>query len=176
VRPSLANVGLCRGDDSPEPVWGPISRCICSALAGRTLPKDRLQSMTQLLDRLRIAVQPAVQIPRPQSAPYTVLGWRQSRGEDAVAYEIPKRANTRSNSTKRITCSALEASFSELQSSGSFTRSWFDQNLPDLARDGACNFTAIGGIFVVLGEAVYGSRGHYVRTAVGHDEAPCERK
>jgi len=36
---------------------------------------------------------------------------------------------------------------------------WFDQYLSKCAAEGGCNFTTIGGIFILLGEAYYAGPG-----------------
>ncbi len=78
-------------------------------------------------------------------------------------YSIPTRSSGRKPSTKRIKISDFQAGYDVLVKTGEFTYSWFKDNLPDCAKDGSCNFTTIGGIFELLGEAQYADRGVYLR-------------
>jgi hypothetical protein len=38
---------------------------------------------------------------------------------------------------------------------------WFDHSMTVCAKEGGCNFTTMGGIFVLLGYAKYSDRGVY---------------
>lgn len=117
-----------------------------------------------ILERIKSDVRPGTVIPKPQSAlEYRVVGWGQSRGEDALVYSIPTRSSGGKPSTKRIKISDFQAAYDVLVKTGKFTHNWFEENLPDCAKDGNCNFTTIGGIFELLGEAQYGHRGAYRR-------------
>jgi len=121
-----------------------------------------------IIERIKSDIRPGTIIPKPQSArEYRVVGWGQSRGEDALVYSIPTRSSGRKPSTKRIKISDFQAAYDVLVKTGGFTHSWFEENLPDCAKDGSCNFTTIGGIFELLGEAQYGHRGAY-RRATDH--------
>jgi len=117
-----------------------------------------------ILERIKSDVRPGTVIPKPQSArEYRVVGWGQSRGEDALVYSIPTRSSGGKASTKPIKISDFQAAYDVLVKTGKFTHNWFEENLPDCAKDGNCNFTTIGGIFELLGEAQYGHRGAYRR-------------
>jgi len=118
-----------------------------------------------ILQRIRAAAKPATQIPKPQSTDiYTVVGWGQSRGEKALVYRLPTKSGTKKASEKRITESAFVAGFEVLQKSGELTREWFKRNFPALERDGGCNFTTLGGILELIGEAQYAGPGVYKKT------------
>ncbi len=80
-----------------------------------------------------------------------------------MVYRIPARRGTKKASEKRITASAFEQAFDVLQATGQITRRWFAQHLPDLERDGTCNFTTVGGVFELLGEVRYVEPGVYER-------------
>jgi len=117
-----------------------------------------------IIERIKSDVRPGTIIPKPQSArEYRVVGWGQSRGEDALVYSIPTRLSRTKPSKKRIKISDFKAAYDVLVKTGEFTYSWFEDTLPDCAKDGSCNFTTIGGIFELLGEAQYGERGVYRR-------------
>jgi hypothetical protein len=83
-----------------------------------------------------------------------------------LVYHIPPKAGTTRASEKRLTTSAFRAAFEVLTQSGSITRRWFAAAFPELDADGGCNFTTLGGVFVLIGEAHYGGRGVY-RKATG---------
>ena len=115
-----------------------------------------------IIQRIKWDIRPGTIIPRPQSArEYRVVGWGQSRGEDALVYSIPTLLSGGKASKKRIKISDFKAAYDVLVKTGEFTYGWFKDNLPDCAKDGSCNFTTIGGIFELLGEAQYGHRGAY---------------
>lgn len=117
-----------------------------------------------MIERIKSDIRPGTIIPKPQSAgEYRVVGWGQSRGEDALVYSIPARLSGGKASKKRIKISDFKAAYHVLVKTGEFTHSWFKENLPDCAKDGSCNFTTIGGIFELLGEAQYAGRGVYLK-------------
>lgn len=90
-----------------------------------------------------------------------VVGWGRSRGEDALVYRLPPKPNTKKASTKRIPSSVFDAAEKEFQRTGQITRPWFQKNFPAVDADGDCNFTTLGGVFELLGQAVYASPGVY---------------
>ena len=113
--------------------------------------------------RIRELLPPGTEIPKPEAkAPFVVKGWGTRRGETALVYYIPNHQDAKPYQ-KGVTISELEQSFGELLRSGEFTRTWFNAHLPGCAKEGSCNYTTIGGIFVLLGEAAYSTRGVYVR-------------
>lgn len=116
----------------------------------------------QIIERIRSEIRIGMSIPKPISdRNYQVIGWGKSRGEDALIYSIPSRSHDRKQSTKRLRLYDLKLAYEVLLNTGEFSRQWFNKNLPDCARDGGCNFTSIGGIFEMLGEAEYADRGIY---------------
>jgi len=117
-----------------------------------------------IIEGIKSDIRPGTIIPKPQSArEYRVVGWGQSRGEDALVYSIPTLLSGGKASKKRIKISDFKAAYDVLVKTGQFTYSWFKDNLPDCAKDGNCNFTTIGGIFELLGVAQYADRGVYLR-------------
>ena len=46
---------------------------------------------------------------------------------------------------------------------GEFSSQWFKRAMADYYKEGSCNFTIIGGVFVLLGNAGYLERGRYTR-------------
>jgi hypothetical protein len=117
-----------------------------------------------LISRIKAVATPGTRIPKPESDQiYEVRGWTTSRGEEALVYQIPKKPGTKRASQKRIPVSAFQKSFVVLTESGTLTRRWFQTVFPVLDDDGTCNFTTIGGIFELLGEARYLERGVYAK-------------
>jgi len=122
----------------------------------------------RIADRIRQSVLPGTVIPKPEAkADFVVKGWGKWRGEDAMVYLIPNHRNPSKPHEKGVTRSEFEAAFSQLQSSGTFTRTWFNAHMPECAKEGGCNYTSIGGIFQLLGEAQYASRGEYASVPAG---------
>lgn len=112
--------------------------------------------------RIRKSAPPGTVIPKPEAtADFVVKGWGTRRGESALVYCIPNHQQPGKPYEKGITVSEFKKAFAELKRSGEFTRTWFNENLPECAKEGACNFTTIGGIFELLGEASYFERGVY---------------
>ena len=117
-----------------------------------------------IVERIKAAISFGTVIPKPEAkADFVVKGWGKRRGESALIYFIPNHRDSNKPHQKGITESEFEKAFSELLSSGAFTRHWFNQFLSNCAKEGACNFTTIGGIFGLLGEAAYSGRGVYER-------------
>lgn len=109
-----------------------------------------------ITDRIRLSVLPGTVIPKPQvRSDFIVKGFGERRGEVALVYLIHNHRNPSRPYEKGLAASELEASFAQLRSTGTFTRGWFDGSLPACAKEGGCNFTSIGGIFELLGEARY---------------------
>lgn len=115
-----------------------------------------------IADRIKKSISSGVIIPKPEAdGNFTVKAWGVRRGEHALIYCIPNHSNPLKPYEKGITESEFEKAFTQIQNSGELTRAWFNKNLPSCASEGGCNFTTIGGIFELLGEAVYLSRGIY---------------
>ena len=115
-----------------------------------------------VIERIKAKCPPGTVIPKPQSADkYVIKGWGKSRGEDAIVYQLPMKPYSKKASTKRIPVSAFMRTFDKLTNNGEISRTWFRKEFPDLDKDGSCNFTTIGGIFILLGEAVYMGEGFY---------------
>ena len=103
-------------------------------------------------------------IPKPEAtADFKIKGWGKRRREPALIYWIPHHKNPTKPGEKGVTVSEFERAHAEIMLNGSFTRIWFNSTLGSCAKEGGCNFTTIGGIFVLLGLARYKSRGTYVR-------------
>lgn len=91
------------------------------------------------------------------------------RGAAALIYSIPSRTGSGTHYEKGITEKEFEKAYNQLMNSGAFTRKWFNANLIACAKEGPCNFIAIGKVFVVLGAAT-SERGKYTRTVVGTED------
>jgi hypothetical protein len=103
-------------------------------------------------------------IPKPRSMrKYIIKGLGTRRGEKALIYTILNRNNPHKPYEKGVTVSELEQCYARLIVSGAFTRQWFTKTLPQCNAEGSCNFTTIGGLFVLLGKAAYEGAGTYRR-------------
>ena len=100
--------------------------------------------------------------PRPRGK-YIIKGLGKRRGETALIYTIPNHKNPQKPYEKGVTDSELEQSYARLTASGTLTRQWFVKTLPECNAEGSCNFTTIGGLFVLLGKAAYEGAGTYRR-------------
>ncbi len=121
-----------------------------------------------ILERIRQVAQPGTVIPKPRAKkPYVVVRWGRSRGEDALVYKIPPRSASRHPAEKAVPASAFEAAWKMLMETGQITHKWFARTFPAVEAGGSCNFTTLGGIFVLLGEAVYDGPGVFRRTERG---------
>jgi hypothetical protein len=117
-----------------------------------------------IANRIRRSISSGTVIPKPEAtADFVVKAWGQRRGEPALIYCIPNHQEPGKPYQKGVTESEIERAFAELRSSGEFTRAWFNNHLVKCAKEGGCNYTTIGGLFELLGEARYSSRGVYER-------------
>lgn len=115
-----------------------------------------------IIKRIREEIKSGTSIPKPKSKDdYIVDGWGISRGEKALRYLIGVKQHS-----KYLRISDFEAAYAELYISGKFTRKWFNENLPQSAKDGWCNFTSIGGIFELLGIAIHHEEGCYKKVDI----------
>ncbi len=108
----------------------------------------------------RVAL-PGIVIPKPDTKMQKIKGWGHSRGERALVYTIPNKKDNTKLSSKRVKESDFRKTHDQLIKNGTFTKQWFAENLPECSKDGDCNFTTIGGIFVLLGVAEYAEPGVY---------------
>lgn len=94
---------------------------------------------------------------------YSIKGVGNRRGTKALIYRIPNRRAAEGYYEKGITEKEFEDAYKQLVNTGAFTRKWFSANLTACAKEGPCNFIAIGKAFVLLGLAKAG-RGKYTQT------------
>ncbi|CAK2398541.1 MULTISPECIES: hypothetical protein [Vibrio] len=92
---------------------------------------------------------------------FVIKGLGIRRGEEALIYRIPSHSKKASFYEKGVTLSEFQFAYVHLKESGYFTRAWFNKNLSACAKEGACNFTTIGGVFSILGVAEYTSKATY---------------
>lgn len=114
-----------------------------------------------IVSRIRAEVTEGRCVPKPQAEPYRIKGWGRRRNEPALVYFIPNRSNSAYPHEKGITETEFKKAYSRLCETGEFTRQWFNQALAKCAKEGDCNFTTIGGIFVLLDEASCAEPGVY---------------
>jgi hypothetical protein len=116
-----------------------------------------------IVQRITNTVQAGTVIPKPEATEcFLVKGWGSRRGETALVHSIPNKRGGR-RYEKGVTIAELQDAYAELCKNGQFTRIWFASALPECAKEGSCNFTTIGGLFVIIGEAIYLKRGTYLK-------------
>jgi hypothetical protein len=114
--------------------------------------------------RIRAAAPPGTVIPKPAARrPFRVTGDGVRRGQPALIYSIPNHTDRRSPYQKGVTWQELDRAYAQLLRSGELTTGWFRRHLTACYEEGSCNFTTVGGLFQLLGEAAYERRGVYVR-------------
>ena len=68
-----------------------------------------------------------------------------------------------SSKEKAVPFDTLYAAYQRLIGTGIFSRAWYKETFPAEERSRPCNFTTIGGVFVVLGFAEHMGNGVYRR-------------
>ena len=116
-----------------------------------------------IVEQIKRMMKPRTVIPLLNSkAGHKLKGWGKRRGKNALIYLITNHKNPSKPSEKGITESEWEQAYQQITSNGYFSRKWFNRNMQACAKEGSCNFIAIGGIFELLDIAVY-SRGNYLK-------------
>ena len=114
----------------------------------------------------KLAERKGESIPKPEvKADFTIKGMGRRRGEEAMIYRIPSHSEKSLYYEKGITLSEFKTAYYELIAKGNFTRTWFNENMKACAKEGGCNFTTIGGVFILLDLATYSERGIYQQRA-----------
>lgn len=105
---------------------------------------------------------PGIEIPKPETdSVYRVKGWGRRRGERALVYLIPNHANRSHPHEKGVTESEWKQAYDRLVQKGELRHFWFRSAMVGCCKEGSCNFTTIGGVFVALGIAARQERGLY---------------
>ena len=126
--------------------------------------RDGYPTSSKIIERIKSTIKPKTVIPKPEAtAPFVVKCWGTRRGQAAMVYHIPNHVDPSKPHEKGVTESEFAAAYAQLLSTGELTRAWFTKALPGCAKEGACNFTTVGGIFELLGEAKYSELGVYKR-------------
>ncbi len=121
--------------------------------------------MQNILDRIEEKTTPGTVIPKPAArGDFMVKGWGRRRGAHALIYTIPNHRDPVRPYGKGINESEWMKAFDQLTKTGEFSRSWFQTAMADCDNEDSCNFTTIGGIFELLGDAKYDERGVYRKT------------
>ena len=118
--------------------------------------------MPGIIGRIEDWALPGAAIPKPETdCVYQVKVWGRRRGERELIYFIPNHKNPRHPYEKGVTVSEWQQAYSRLASEGELRHSWFKCSMVPCSKEGDCNFTTIGGVFVALGIAVRHGRGVY---------------
>ena len=114
--------------------------------------------------RIKAVAPPGTVIPKPRAkSPFRIKGEGIRRGQRALIYTIPNHKNPTAPNEKGITYVEFERAFAQLQQTGTLENKWFKQHLAACYNEGSCNFTTVGGLFELLGEAEYQAPGIYRR-------------
>lgn len=105
-------------------------------------------------------------IPKPFAlGEFVIKGWGKRRGSDALIYYIPNRSVGGAPYQKGIAVDEWVRAIEVLTVEGQLSAQWAKVNLSGCLKEGYCNFTTIGGIFQLLGFAVYAGSGVYRLTS-----------
>ncbi len=103
-----------------------------------------------------------VVIPKSQEkGDFIIKGEGIKRKEKALIYKIPSNSEKQNYYEKGITEKEYKISYQQLLDKSKFTRDWFNKNFSNCAKEGSCNFTTIGGLFILQKYATYSERGIY---------------
>jgi hypothetical protein len=117
-----------------------------------------------LLDRILSELPEGTKIPKPAATgAFNIKGEGIAYGERAIVYTIPNRRNPDRPRQKGVTATQLEEAYRQLLRSGELTRGWWNEHVRLSSDEGECNFTTVGGLLELLGEAEYAGRGVYRR-------------
>ena len=129
---------------------------------GRPDDRARRHPSDDIIEAIQATVHAGTVIPKPAAkAAFKVKGWGRRRGEDSLIYYVPNHSVPTAPYEKGVTKSEWTKAFERLKYAGEFTSAWFEINMRPCANEGHCNFTTIGGIFQLLGIAVYSGPGVY---------------
>ena len=118
-----------------------------------------------VIEEIQRVAGPGRAIPTPEAhGHFIVKGWGRRWGERALVYYVPNRRDPSRPGQKGITESEWARAFGRLSGTGEFTSEWFRVAMPRCSMEGSTNFTAIGGVFELLGAARYSGRGVYRKT------------
>lgn len=116
----------------------------------------------QLKEKLQNLVDAKSKIPKPETDnEFKILRFGRRRKQPAIIYSIPSHVDRKSHYEKGITYSEFLKVMEELSDNGYVTRSWFNKNLSECAKEGSCNFTSLCGILELLGYCKYSEKGMY---------------
>jgi len=114
-----------------------------------------------IVERIKTYIEPDKEIPKPGAKlKFTVKGWGKRRGHEALIYNIPSHKHPNRPHQKGVNVLEWEKAYNQLMTEETFSRDWFNKNMPECANEGGCNFTTIGGVFLLLKLAEY-ERGMY---------------
>lgn len=154
--------GIDTGDSETTNTLGKIlNDCLEDELGGAREMLSR-EELTQKIKSLPTGTV----IPKPESEKdFIIKGLGMRRGEEALIYRIPTENLEKypRGHEKGVTFTEFYEAYTVLQKTSKLTREWFDENLPECAKEGGCNFTTIGGIFELLGIASYSGVATYKR-------------
>ena len=118
--------------------------------------------MCDIIDRLEAEIVAGRLIPKPETdGEYGVKGWgneARRTGSGLLHSELQGQVEAPPEGRDSI---GVEARIRATGVDRELRHSWFKAALPACYGEGSCNFTTIGGVFVMLGVAVRDGRGAY---------------
>lgn len=126
--------------------------------AGKIMKNNKMV----VIDRVFKIAPPGTVIPKPfATGQFCVVRKGKHRRARALIYSIPNKKRPRCPYEKGVTASEFKKAYNQLINTGQLTRRWFKKKFPACEAEGSCNFTTVGGLFILLGRAIYATRGVY---------------
>ena len=150
------------------PLLRPGSEGVAVSPGNEAAPTRKGREMLER--RIKAVAPPGTIIPKPRAqGDFRVKGDGIRRGQRARIYTIPNHKIPAKPHEKGIGFAELEQAYAEFRQSGRLTTEWFKLHLSACYNEGSCNFTTVGGLFILLGEAEYERPGVYwLKTKIGH--------
>ena len=93
-------------------------------------------------------------IPKPKGHPCVILYIHEDNENNFLKYST-------GNSGKIVSKAEFREAYQRLLDNHNFTKLWYIDNFPIKAKNSGCNYTTIGGIFILLGIANHIRNGRY---------------
>jgi hypothetical protein len=114
--------------------------------------------------RIKAVATSGTVIPKPQAqAPFRVKGDGIRRGRRALVYTIPNHGNPAKPHEKGVTYVELEEDLRTATTGRNVDQRLASTASSWLYAEGSCDFTTVGGLFVLLGKAEYAGPGSYIK-------------
>ncbi len=108
--------------------------------------------MTVLVSEIKSKLPIGTRIPRPRKDT-VIIDYRYIKGVECLSYRIG------SDDEGQLTKMDFDIAYSKLMNQSSITRDWFYAT----RNTKPCDYTTLGGIFILLGIATYIGKGTYIK-------------